>query len=734
MRYIISLTTLFFAFAVFAQTPSERRAKRLEEEAAAKNQIFDKHTASLKEVPQKFANESVVVLFLSENFQVKNDRLSRGVPVLEESVKRRVYLKDKVAVEEFSTIYTGIYDGAPSSQITVIKPNGTTKTLTLKDGITVTDKTTIPITYKSSLSYSHEYLKFAIADLEPGDIIDILQTHRTPVSHEYGHKALHSTIYLASKYPVAKKYISITIPSKCYMYIKSVNGAPEFNVTNNADGSVNFSMEDSLRDKIINDWNLPSSKYLPHVKFNLSNYEGNDINDILPIKMNVDKKIINGFTDKDFIRASSIYYTYKYYEDYAPSYADQVIAEVILKHPEVKRDPNKIIELSWYLIRLAVLNGSDIGISSYTPPQVQKDVYMIAMMMHILQKQKQTFDLIMTTGNNSSDISSVVSPTEISWIIKWNNKYISYPSYYMQFGELLNQYQGANALSIQNFTFNSNPRALPVLNRIVLPIIDYKENSLTENLTISFNDEFDKINCKRNVIAKKGFSKHFISDYYFRDFGIDQQKYLNLYTPVDSVALYRGMNNVRAAELRRKNNAEIAEGYKAIKEEFTDNAKALYPTLDTYKSWSFVGYGITPNSVDFNLTEEFTLNDLIKKAGNGYIVRIGALVGNYEKFVNDELKRNYPGSLDLISTKTFNITFTIPDGYKVVTNDNSKKTYSDNLVSVQSNITVSGDKVVFNITRDLKNRDFSVTEYQSIVKLYDLMYELTQTQIVLKKN
>jgi hypothetical protein len=728
MRYIISLTSLLLAFSVFAQTPSERRAKRLEEEAAKKNQIFDNHTASLKEVPQKFANESVVVLFLSENF-----RISKGTNILEESVKRRVYLKDKVAVEEFSTIYTGISDGAPSSQITVIKPNGTTKTLTLKDGIKVTDKTTIPITYQSSLSFSHEYLKFAIADLEPGDIIDILQTHRTPVLHEYGHKALHSTIYLASKYPVAKKYISITIPPKFYMYIKSVNGAPEFDVTNNADGSVHFSMEDSLRDKIINDWHLPSSKYLPHVKFNLSNYEGNDINDILPIKMNIDKKIINGFTDNDYIKASSIYYTYKYYEDYAPSYADQVIAEVISKHPEVRRDPNRIIELSWYLIRLAIVNGSDIGISSYTPPQVQKDVFMIAMMMHILQKQKQTFDLIMTTGYNSSDISTVVSPKEISWILKWNNKYISYPSYYMQFGELLNAYQGANALCIQNFTFNSNPKALPVLNRIVLPVNDYKENSLTENFTISLNDEFDKTNCKRNVIAKEGFTGHLISDYYFVDFGIDQQKYLNLYTPVDSAALYRGMNNVRAAELRRKNNAEIADRYKAIKDEFTDNAKALYPTLDTYKSWSFAGYGMTPNSVDFNLTEEFTLNDLIKKAGNGYIFRVGALVGDYEKFENDDRKRNYPGSLDLISTKTFNITFIIPDGYKVVVNDNSKKTYSDNLISVQSNITVSEDKVIFTITRDLKKRDFSITEYQSIVKLYDLMYDLTQTQIVLKK-
>ncbi|MGN6645286.1 MAG: hypothetical protein ACTHJT_02045, partial [Cytophaga sp.] len=103
--------------------------------------------------------------------------------------------------------------------------------------------------------------------------------------------------------------------------------------------------------------------------------------------------------------------------------------------------------------------------------------------------------------------------------------------------------------------------------------------------------------------------------------------------------------------------------------------KSEYPMMDEYKSWKFNGYGVSPISRDFSLEETFTLNDLVKKAGNGYMVTIGALFGDYDKVQEDFKKRNYSGSLDVATTKTATIILEIPEGYKASLLESANKSF-----------------------------------------------------------
>jgi hypothetical protein len=123
----------------------------------------------------------------------------------------------------------------------------------------------------------------------------------------------------------------------------------------------------------------------------------------------------------------------------------------------------------------------------------------------------------------------------------------------------------------------------------------------------------------------------------------------------------------------------------------------------------------------------------VKKAGNGYMVTIGALFGDYDKVQEDFRKRNYNGSIDVATVKTATVIFEIPEGYKVSSLESANKAFSDNFVSLKSSLKVDGNKVVFTISREIKKRDFTVEEYPSMVKYYDAMYELTQVKIVVKK-
>ena len=733
MKHIIVLIFVFvISQSLIAQTltPSQKRDQRLVEEAEKKSAAaasllsdkFDTHSASIKDVPQRFENESVVILFHSSNFFIERGDVINFV----ERVKIRVYLKDKAAVEKYSTYYTSGYGESNSSDVTIIKANGTSRRLELKDGIKETNYANIPLYYKSSVTMNQTYYKFALPDLEPGDIIDFTQISKNPMGILTGNIPF-SRIYLTSDFPIVKTFITIEVPTKdSYMYIKSLNGAPELTKKQGADGLVTFTLEDSLREKVLNDWKLPREKYLPHVKFILTRYTGIDNNQVIPVRT-VDARIHTNFSDEDFVKAANLV---KFY-GYGPGAAKIVMDEVIAKNPEAKNDINKLMELSWYYVRKKLINQEPITYYESYLPYSEYDMYAAKIFMEILALKKQTFDLILTTGNQSCGIKNVISPSEISWGIRWNGKYIMYPSYYMQFGELPNSYQGADALittiinyKVKTFTFSS----------FVFPSELPKDNLLSEKYNISINEDFEKITCKRTLEASNGYSGTFIKDYYDRDFTNDQLKYLKMYEVTDSSLLYKGMNNVKAAELKRKNNELQADYFKSVKDSHAELIKEEYPTMDVYTSWNFNGYGMTPNSPKFSIDEVFTLNDLVKKAGNGYMVRIGALFGTYNKVDDDFRKRSNPGSMDLVSTKTASITFEIPEGYKVSSLETANKSFSDGFVTMESSLTIEGNTVVLKVTRDIKKLDFTLEEYPSMVKYYDLMYELTQTQIVLKKK
>lgn len=730
MRYLLLITIFAINSLLYAQTPSEKRDQRLADEAAKKTALaasqlsdkFDKHSASIKDVPEKFKDESVVILFTSSNYFIERGEVIYFV----ERVKTRVYLKDKAAVEKYSTYYTSGYGETNSSDVTIIKSNGTSRTLQLKDGIKETNYASIPLYYKSSVMLNQSYYKFALPDLEPGDIIDFTQISKNPMGVLTGNIPF-TRIYLASDFPIAKTYITIEVPTKdSYLYIKSLNGAPEMSRKEGANGVVTFSLEDSLRDKVQNDRNLPRDKFLPHVKFILTRYTGVDNNQVIPVRT-VDNRIRTSLSNDDLIKTVKLLEGLR---GYGAGAAKLVVAEVIAKNPAAKTDINKLMELSWYYVRKKLINQENISGYEYYITADKFDMYVADIFIEILLTKKQTFDLILASSNKSTSIKNMISPMEMSWGIRWNGKYIMFPTYYMQFGQLSNYFTGAEALIVNNYNFKLKTFSF---TNAVLPNPPYTENTLKEEFNISLNEDFDKVICKRKMTSTNGFAASYIRDYFNRDFNNEQLKFLNMYQPVDSSLLYKGMNNVKAAELKRKNNEAEGQYLKAVKDSYTELVKSEYAMMDEYQSYKVNGYGLTPNSSEFSIEESFTLNDLVKKAGNGYMITVGALFGDYSKVQEDFRKRNYSGSLDVATVKTATITLEIPEGYKVSTLESANKSFSDDFVTFQSSLKVDGNKVILTVTREIKKTEYTAEEYASMIKYYDVMYELTQVKVVLKK-
>ena len=158
---------------------------------AQSNQIYEKLKASLwgdpdfktTEIPEKWKDESAVILAKSYEYEVKKEFFLNYV-YENITLHKRVKLLDKAAINEFSELsfendykntsfwssyeLKDVYFG-----IKVIKTTGKQNIIDIKDAVVKS--------IKEGLN-KHEYQKIAIPDLEPGDIVDYFYVSRIRMS------------------------------------------------------------------------------------------------------------------------------------------------------------------------------------------------------------------------------------------------------------------------------------------------------------------------------------------------------------------------------------------------------------------------------------------------------------------------------------------------------------------------------------------------------------------------
>lgn len=675
-------------------------------------------------VPKEFKNESVVILELLNDYSFSVDG-AKSIIIEKKSAK--VYLNDKNAVNKYSTFYTTKSSDNDVFVLNIIKPDNSKKVFSFADGIEEKENVSIPMYFRSNISLGSTYYKFALPDLEPGDVLEYTTINRHSY---YGTIAPFTRVYMNGDFPIVVNKVSVDIDNKFYIYHHSVLGAPKLKKESRASSTV-YTLQDTLLAKIGYDWKLPRDIYIPHVKFVVSN-TSSSVRYVIP-PVDPAKKEMGALTDAEIKKLFTEFKNQTNLVKYSKKIAAQVLYKVSSKNPTVnpKTDYDKLIELCWYYIRYNTVN--DIALSEYESYiQSDGDTYFVMVMHNIITSLKQSSDIFICSDNKSLPLNDAISPREINWGIRYKDKYMTVPTYYMQYGELSNSFQGQNGYVIKNYSLKTKPEELQYTT-LQLPARDYKENYLGEKVKVSLSlDDEPKITCERDLLTKKGFTGIFIPDYYNVYFNLDQLDYLNMNT-VDSATMYQGYTKSYAQEMRQKDQESLSKYYKQLHERYEEELNGGYDNVDKLISWKILSYGLTPKGNTFNILETFTMEDMVTKVGNGYIIKIGLLLGNYTRFIEEERIRNYGGMLDLASTKLIEITFTIPEGYKLSSSDEFNKTYTSSYVDINSSIKTEGDKVIITLTRDFKKQAFTKEEYQDVLKFYDMMFELSQNKIVIKK-
>ena len=209
---LIFIFSVFF-ISLFGQTKNEIEAK----------EFFwgtkDKHK-DVVEIPEKWENESAVILYKNENYSYQKSGKSVDYKA---SLRKRIKLLDQAAVEDFSEfsykkrfrsskgrISFRAGKGNNVVGVKIIKPSGEEIEIDVNE---------------ESIEVDGES-KLAISNLEVGDILDYYVYHVEPFKSalEFGFDPVETT--LAEEYPIVDFKLTFETENDFFINFNSYNGAP----------------------------------------------------------------------------------------------------------------------------------------------------------------------------------------------------------------------------------------------------------------------------------------------------------------------------------------------------------------------------------------------------------------------------------------------------------------------------------------------------------------------------
>jgi hypothetical protein len=254
---VIGLILLFTSPAL-AQD-KRQMAKVKEEIWGEKNPDFE-----VTAVPEKWKNESVVVLAKSYYYEIGKSKLSSKVT---ETItyRKRFKILDEAAIKKYSELsfedgssrggfqFDDLYVG-----IKIIKADGTEKEISINDAVTMELK---------SKWVNADYKKIAIPDLVVGDILEYYyRLERIYTSLLSG--AYSPVFYLfRESNPILQQRLTLRIRNRCSVSYKALNGAPKLKQSKDEEDNDIYTAEMKDQEKIPDlHWYYPTQE-APHLKF-----------------------------------------------------------------------------------------------------------------------------------------------------------------------------------------------------------------------------------------------------------------------------------------------------------------------------------------------------------------------------------------------------------------------------------------------------------------------------------
>jgi hypothetical protein len=265
-----------------------------------------------------------------------------------------------------------------------------------------------------------------------------------------------------------------------------------------------------------------------------------------------------------------------------------------------------------------------------------------------------------------------------------------------------------------------------------VPAAKAAENAHLEQLAIVINPGETKLSVQRRAILrgqyKLAWQRRLIL---YEDFYEHERKLLG-----EEKTLLQTLaeNKKTKAQVEEVKNA-FAEARKKQPEAFTEEAKSWFEQeVSDMKNYKIEKMGVRHTDPDFIFSCSFSLDGLVKKAGNNLIFEVGKIQGQPLAVKDEQRKREMDVYMPFARSFGYDMRIKIPEGYSVQGVEALNKVVENETGSFKAEASVSGDVIKVKVTKSYNHGFEPASNWDKMLAFIDASNEWTNAKLLFKKN
>ena len=703
------------------------------------NEKYEKYAAEIREsiwawdkpeftnytVPDKYKDESAVIMALHEDVYATGNTKLRftgggvlGFGLNKELtyvhiLRKMIKLNDKRSLEDNSEIefsqssksfgynvrtkYTTVVG------VRIIKPNGTVNEVDINEAVALTEGKKDKETGK----------KLAIPNLEVGDILDFF-------IHEEGridYQNIPEQIFLfAAKYPILSYSVHCVLDKNLTTEYRLINDAPDFTETTSDEGDYILDTKMTNIEKVSTERWLSPLRQFPAISLSVLYNSNKKI--YKPVSARNKGLYKNLPTERILEDAMNSFNGTSYY-----MYAAKDINKLAKKYKKENPQANNK-QLAEY-INEALLEYS------YGFDGLNQRVYLATLGM-LFKKYKIEYKLGLVTNRFSVRPEDTIGYWDYSFFIVANDgsQLITPPMYFYYIGTNPS-FEGETAELIIPKKYNQiNFSDQSKRSKYQIPVSTADQNMNKTEMTVRLDDSnLLTLDINRKTTLSGHQRNGVYSDIILgSDWRNDMKKWMKEKTYLEKLQEKGKTKDIDAYE------EAISQQLKKQKEKAEAEVK-YYHDIDVneLKEYAIPSLGVTPEHPELIYETHYTLDGLVKRAGNNYILDAGKLIGTQLTLEEDDKARSVDVYMPYARSYEHEIKVEIPQGYSVENISALNQSLDNTCSTFASSATIDGTTLILKVKKTYKNNYEKVENWNQLSDMINLANTFYGQSVVFKK-
>lgn len=711
---------LLFALVLFSSIAFAQDKAEIKEFFWGKTDAFK----NANTVPDKWKGESAVIIFKKDYFNFH--KFGKNVKYTS-AVRKRIKLLDANAVQEFSEFS---FDERFYTNKGFSFKRGTT---TMGVKIVKADGKEIEIDVEKEAKDIDNTKKLAISNLEIGDIIDFYYYTVEPFKsfYEVGFDPVETT--LGDTYPTMEMKLFFETENDFFINFNTYNGAPELKETFNKGGERKYELiAKDIEKNEFPRWFYPAVE-LPFYKFQVYFARSSRFEAGAEAFLSEKESVIKSVVSKDDVFK---YYNYKFIP-----FGDIRDINSFVKSRTFASDEEKVREVYYYTRHIYFTRYVEGFVANETkmfypfeyyknPIFIQNEEQFINHFMGFLKKNNIDYDIIIGTARYNGPIKDLLIEKNVTLLLKVNTKNPVYLEFFTPFSsadQFNYNLENTEAYALQV----SKGKKVVDAENVTLPKTSAAENLSKRISKIALDANFTDMKVSR------------VSSFYGHVKEYEQADKLEFYDYVNEDYKKYGTESLLDLVKNKKKQDQYRKEFKALIEKIKETNKEKLKKIVSQEfqvdveevTYELKNTGRFGSNQPFEYQEEFMIkNNLVKKAGNNYIVEIGKILT--EQIDVDKKEKDRVNNVYMSFPRSFDneIIFEIPSGFTVMGLEKLNKKAENETGKFTSTASVTGNQLTIRTIKEYKNYFEPNSNWNKMVLFLDAAYQFTQEKILLKKD